>query len=148
MRLPPGRKAMAYSVQTAYTAGMSLNIRASRHVFVYDCQDPLALAKFYAELLGWSVDPDYDDQWVDLISPEGSAFTLSFQRIEGYVPPTWPDGPVAQQAHLDFDVPSIEEAARIAESAGARRHPVQPSETGSFMVFLDPAGHLFCLCAE
>ena len=127
---------------------MSSSIRVSKHTFVYDCADPAALAGFYADLLGWSVSPDSDDQWVDLDPPEGSAFTLSFQRIDGYVAPTWPDGPVPQQAHLDFNVPSIEEAAKIAEAAGATRHAVQPSETGSFAVFADPAGHLFCLCAE
>lgn len=34
----------------------------------------------------------------------------------------------------------------LAEDAGARRHPVQPAEDGSWAVFTDPAGHLFCLC--
>lgn len=132
----------------AYTADMSTQIRPSKHTFVYDCADPAALAGFYAEILGWNVSPDSDEQWVDLVAPEGSAFGLSFQRVDDYVAPTWPEGPVPQQAHLDFDVPSIEEAAQVVEAAGATRHPVQPSETGSFAVFADPAGHLFCLCAE
>ncbi|MBL3686115.1 VOC family protein [Leucobacter zeae] len=127
---------------------MSSHIRVSKHTFVYDCADPAALAGFYAGLLGWSIDPESDDRWVDLVPPEGSAFTLSFQRIDGYVAPTWPEGDVPQQAHLDFDVPSLEEAGRLAEASGAKRHPVQPSETGSFVVYADPAGHLFCLCAE
>jgi hypothetical protein len=38
-------------------------------------------------------------------------------------------------------------------AAGARRHTIQPAENtdfpnenGSFTVYLDPAGHPFCLC--
>ena len=30
--------------------------------------------------------------------------------------------------------------------AGATVHDHQPSESGSFRVYLDPAGHPFCLC--
>lgn len=28
---------------------------------------------------------------------------ISFQRIPNFVAPTWPEGPVPQQMHLDFD---------------------------------------------
>jgi hypothetical protein len=30
-------------------------------------------------------------------------------------------------------------------SAGATRHDHQPAEAGGFVVYLDPAGHPFCL---
>ena len=48
--------------------------------------------------------------------------------------------------HLDFYVGSpeeLEEKSRLAERCGAKLAPVQFS--GDWRVFLDPAGHPFCL---
>ncbi len=127
------------------------SIRPKKYVFALDCADARGLAEFYAELLGWRVDdrPEYGD-WVDVLPPEGSAASvkLGCQQIENYRPPTWPDGPIPQQAHLDFYVDSIAASTAAAEAAGAVRHAHQPSEDGKFVVFLDPEGHPFCLCEE
>lgn len=127
------------------------SIRPKKYVFALDCADARALAGFYAELLGWEIDdrPEYDD-WVDVLPPDGgpSDIKLGFQRIADYRAPVWPDGPIPQQAHLDFYVDSIAESSIAAEAAGAVRHSHQPSEDGNFVVFLDPAGHPFCLCEE
>ena len=57
-------------------------------------------------------------------------------------------GPVPQQGHLDFYVQDLVEGEREAITAGATKHEVQPSETGQFVVFLDPVGHPFCLCTD
>ncbi|MBK0417867.1 VOC family protein [Leucobacter sp. CSA1] len=130
---------------------MTTSIRAKKHVFVLDCPDAGALAAFYARLLGWSAQASSDSaDWVDVVPPEGEAggLALACQQVDDYRAPEWPDGPIPQQAHLDFTVSSIERTAPIAESAGATRHPHQPSEDGTFTVFLDPAGHPFCLCEE
>jgi predicted enzyme related to lactoylglutathione lyase len=120
-------------------------------VVTLDCPDALALAKFYAELLGWQI--DYDEQepeWVDVLPPEGAPqiFSISCQQIDHYRAPEWPNGDVPQQIHFDFYVDSVENAAVIALARGARKHEVQPSPEGSFVVFADPVGHLFCLCEE
>ena len=72
--------------------------------------------------------------------------SLAFQRVEDYQPPTWPEGPRPQQFHLDLAVPDIDEAEPAVLAAGATVHEHQPSESGSFRVYLDPAGHPFCLC--
>ena len=66
--------------------------------------------------------------------------------MEGYQPPTWPEGPRPQHFHLDLDVRDIDEAEPAVLAAGATVHEHQPSESGSFRVYLDPAGHPFCLC--
>lgn len=127
------------------------SIRASKYVFALDCPDALSLARFYVQLLGWTVQVDDEDPlWANVLPParEQSAMKLACQQIDNYRAPEWPDGAVPQQAHLDFHVASIDDAARLAESIGATRHPHQPSEDGSFVVFLDPVGHPFCLCAE
>lgn len=49
--------------------------------------------------------------------------------------------------HLDLAVPDIEEAEPAVLAAGARVHAHQPSQDGGFRVYLDPAGHPFCLIA-
>ena len=81
-----------------------------------------------------------------------AGFALACQQIDDYVRPTWPDGPVPAQSHLDLHVDSIEESTPLVEAAGATRHAHHPGEEGGigdagrFVVFVDPAGHLFCLC--
>lgn len=128
---------------------MSTSIRATRHVYALDCPDAATLAQFYARLLGWRADSSEEDpDWVDVVPPQGESpgFSIACQEVPDYRAPDWPTGPIPQQAHLDLYVDSIAEAAPLAEAAGAVRHEVQPSEEGTFMVFLDPAGHPFCLC--
>lgn len=120
---------------------------------VLDCPDALSLAQFYGEVLGWPLEDDSDSDWATLEPPggvitaerpEGRA-TLAFQRIDDWVAPTWPGGGHPQQFHLDFAVPVISEAEPAVLAAGATVAEEQPSESGSFKVYLDPAGHPFCL---
>ena len=126
---------------------MSDSLDVRRTVVALDCPDAPALARFYATLLGWEVDyPDGEPDWADVRPPGGAGFHLACQQIEGYRAPEWPDGPIPQQAHLDFYVDSITDAGARALAAGATRHPHQPGGPDSFVVYLDPAGHPFCLC--
>ncbi len=52
----------------------------------------------------------------------------------------------AQQVHLDVMVDDLDAAEHAVLDLGAIKHEHQPGET--FRVFLDPAGHPFCLCSE
>ena len=116
-------------------------------VVAIDCPDAAALAGFYAGILGWEVQEDSDDDWVTIQPPgagEGSQ-SLAFQEIDDYVEPTWPGGAHPQQFHLDLRVPDLADGEAQVLAAGARRHEHQPSAEGSFVVYLDPAGHPFCL---
>ena len=111
-----------------------------------DCPDPVRLADFYAQLTGWSVEPvdettDGQADWVQLAS-HGQP-TIAFQRVAHYVAPTWPEGAVPQQLHLDFDVDDLDDGERVVLGLGASAASYQPGET--FRVFLDPVGHPFCL---
>ncbi len=120
---------------------------------VLDCPDALALARFYGEVLGWALEEASDRDWATLVPPGGGISpehrdgrtTLAFQRIEDWVAPTWPGGAHPQQSHLDLSVPDIDAAEPAVVAAGARVHAEQPSENGGFRVYLDPAGHPFCL---
>ncbi len=109
---------------------------------VLDCPDPGALASFYGTMLDWTVDASAD--WADVRADVGQC--LSFQRVEDYTPPGWPDQEVPQQMHLDVMVDDLDTGEAAVLELGATRHEHQPGTT--FRVFLDPAGHPFCLCVE
>jgi predicted enzyme related to lactoylglutathione lyase len=110
---------------------------------VLDTPDPKGLADFYAKLLGWDV-VQADDDWVTIRG--ASKAGLAFQLAPDHVPPTWPAGPIPQQFHLDLDVSDLDAASSYAESLSARQLP-DAGSPGNFVVFLDPAGHPFCLCS-
>lgn len=105
-----------------------------------DCQDPVGLAEFYAAITGWEI-AAADDEWVQLGSDTGA--TIAFQLAPGHRPPVWPGDEHPQQMHIDFDVPDLDEGERAVLALGARKADFQPGET--FRVFIDPAGHPFCL---
>ncbi len=111
---------------------------------VLDCPDAVALAEFYAALLGWTVEADEDDDWAEAHSPDGP--WISFQEVQGYVPPQWPGQEHPQQMHIDVSVADLDTAEAAVLEIGATKHEHQPGTT--FRVFLDPAGHPFCLCQE
>jgi hypothetical protein len=111
--------------------------------FVIDCPDAPALAGFYARLLDWEVEADDDGGWAD-IRPADRSSCLSFQRVDDYRAPQWPGQEVPQQVHLDVIVDDLDAGEREVVGLGATRHEHQPGT--SFRVFLDPAGHPFCLC--
>lgn len=109
-------------------------------VAALDCREPRRVAEFYAALTGWSITKDQGD-WIEIHGdgPVG----LAFQLVEDHDPPVWPGAEHPQQAHLDFDVDDLDAMeARVLE-LGARKAEYQPDP--SFRVFLDPAGHPFCL---
>ncbi|MEV4562131.1 VOC family protein [Nonomuraea sp. NPDC049419] len=110
---------------------------------VLGAPDARALAAFYQRLLGWVVREEEPD-WVVLRAPDGRA-GLSFQTEAAHVRPTWPAGPGDQQMmmHLDIEVDDLETAGAHAVEAGATLAGYQPQD--DVRVYLDPAGHPFCL---
>lgn len=108
-----------------------------------DCADPQALATFYSAITGWPVGRD-GGNWVELRSDNGA--TIAFQHAPDHKPPVWPSADHPQQAHLDFDVPDLDVGEKEVLALGARKAELQPGET--FRVYLDPAGHPFCLVLD
>ncbi len=111
-----------------------------------DCPDPLALAEFYSKLSGLEMEPlgDFDPEkvtWYCLL--QDGKETICFQKINNYVPPTWPEGPVPQQMHLDFYVKDLDAAEAKVLALGATKSEFQSAT--NFRVYLDPVGHPFCL---
>ncbi|HEV2360365.1 MAG TPA: VOC family protein [Acidimicrobiales bacterium] len=111
--------------------------------FVLGSPDPKGLAAFYSKLLGWPI-RTADDTWVTLKPPyDGPG--LSFQLEDVYDPPEWPARHESQQmmAHLDIQVEDLEVAGEHAKACGAHLAEFQPQD--DVRVWLDPAGHPFCL---
>lgn len=131
-------------------------IRPLLDLVVIDCPDARALAEFYAGVLGWDIEPGGDEGWAVAVHPEGGVSSanpggrtaLGFQQIQDWTVPSWPGGEHPQQFHLDFAVPDIDAAKPAVLALGARVHDHQPSESGSFRVYVDPVGHPFCLCRQ
>lgn len=114
------------------------------HLVALDTPDPEGLARFYADLTGWEVEPHDDDGWVQLRADTGA--TIAFQKAPDHVPPQWPDAAHPQQLHLDFEVHDLDRGEQEVLALGARKAEVQPGTT--FRVYLDPAGHPFCLVID
>jgi predicted enzyme related to lactoylglutathione lyase len=128
-------------------------LKPTLDLVVLDCPDALELGRFYAEVLGWELEDDSDAGWATLVPPGGERTpehadgrtSLAFQQIPDFVRPTWPGGSHPQQFHLDLWAGDIDAAEPAVLAAGATVHEHQPSEDGGFRVYLDPAGHPFCL---
>jgi predicted enzyme related to lactoylglutathione lyase len=112
-------------------------------VVVLDCPDPKTLAEFYGVLLDWKVEQGSEDRW-SVRAEYGDS--LGFQKVEGFTRPQWPGQDVPQQMHLDVVVDDLDAAEPLVLDLGATKAEHQPGTT--FRVFLDPAGHPFCLCVS
>ncbi len=117
--------------------------RMTLTALVLDSPDARELAGFYRRLLGWETRTDEPD-WVTLKPPGGGA-GLSFQTEDAYVRPQWPSSATEQQmmTHLDIEVDDLAAAGAHATEAGATLAEFQPQQ--HVRVYLDPAGHPFCL---
>lgn len=123
---------------------------ATRVDLAIDCAHPVALARFWAETLGYppptELKPDED---LVLEAPADDLPDIYFQRV--------PEGKVAKnRLHLDLHVggngpleertASIRAEARRLVALGASDHRGPISEGGSYWIRMnDPEGNEFCL---
>lgn len=120
--------------------------RVTLSEIVLDAIDARALAAFYQQLLGGSIESD-ETGWVTLRSADGG-MTLAFATEPLFVPPVWPSSSNEQQMmlHLDSLVEDLEVAIAHAVAGGAWLASYQPQEL--VRVMIDPAGHPFCLWVQ
>jgi hypothetical protein len=107
-----------------------------------DSRDPDALARFWADVLGWRRTFEEPDE-IALEPPEGS-------EEDGVVPDLLflrvPDGKsVKNRLHLDLR--PDDQAAEVArvEALGARRVSVGQGDDVTWVVLADPEGNEFCI---
>ncbi len=103
-----------------------------------DTDDPARLGRFYADVLGMSVEWEGDEG----LFAKGDAGGAYFQRATRYVRPQWPDPAHPQQGHLDILVGDVDAAEHQVLALGATR---LPGAGDDYRVFADPSGHPFCL---
>jgi catechol 2,3-dioxygenase-like lactoylglutathione lyase family enzyme len=120
---------------------MTANIRLGS--VSLDCADPHSLADFWAALLGGEIAFRTDTFVAVRVGP----VWLTAITVENYVPPTWPGDDSPKQIHLDLAVKDLGAAAQEALDLGATRCELQP-DPDTYLVFLDPAGHPFCLTTQ
>lgn len=114
----------------------------SYEMLIVDCPDPKAMARFYSELVGAQI-VGWDDDWTEIAREGDSRPLMAFQQVEGeYTPPQWPGQVVPQQMHIDVRVDDFEVAEAQVLALGATETGVKQA---GFRVYLDPAGHPFCL---
>jgi len=142
----------------------------ARHFQVtFDAADPGPLSRFWAEVLGYQLEPPPDgfasweealaafdvpeDRWDSasaIVDPDGVGPRFYFQRV--------PEGKAAKnRVHLDVSAspgpeasaeerrPPIEAEAARLEGLGATRVGVVEEMGGIWMVMLDPEGNEFCV---
>ena len=122
---------------------MSESPRSTLSATTIGAPDARSLSEFYRRLLGWDVLEDGPD-WVSL-RPPGGGSGLSFQTEDGYAAPAWSaaEGQQQMMTHLDLRVEDLQAAGRHAQACGATLAAHQPQ--ADIRVYLDPAGHPFCL---
>lgn len=126
---------------------------------VLDTTDARGTAEFWRQLLGLVYraghEPPAEGQedvagrdWLNLFDRDGTP-QLAFQQVDELVPTTWPDPAVPQQLHLDLTVDSVEELNavhdRVLALGGELRHDRSDDPDEPLQVFVDPAGHTFCV---
>jgi hypothetical protein len=114
-----------------------------------DCANPVELAHFYSKITGLRVQP-FDEgetaqtcEWLELLD-ENNRTKMAFQKIDNYRAPTWPQGDIPQQVHMDFHAKDLDIAEKDLLELGAFKTEFQP-KPHRFRVYLDIAGHPFCI---
>jgi hypothetical protein len=108
-----------------------------------DCADPVALATFWANLLGGDIVFSSDD----FVAVKLENTWLSTTKVENYKPPSWPTGSTPKQIHLDLAVDDLDSSELFAQQLGAVKAEFQP-QPDRWRVLLDPAGHPFCVTTQ
>jgi hypothetical protein len=115
----------------------------------FDCAEPVRVARFWAETLGYRA--DYDDEqgeWAAALGPAGAGPRLYFQRV--------PEGKVVKnRVHLDVRVgtglvgeerlAALEAECERLLPLGAERVRLLYDGTNSCIVMQDIEGNEFCL---
>ncbi len=108
-----------------------------------DTADPLRLATFWQEVLGWRLEAGAGNNEVVLEPPKGSpedgvAPDLLFLRV--------PEDKLSKN-RLHLDLRPVDQAAEVArlEGLGARRADVGQGPEVTWVVMADPDGNEFCV---
>jgi len=106
----------------------------------FDANDPLRLARFWAEALRWEVG-DESDERIRVLPTDGTRFRLEFVPV--------PESKVGRnRLHLDLTTTSLEDQERSADrlvELGGRPIDVGQAPDDEHIVLADPEGNELCL---
>jgi catechol 2,3-dioxygenase-like lactoylglutathione lyase family enzyme len=106
----------------------------------FDANDPLPLARFWAEALRWEVH-DETDREIPLVPTDGTRFRIDFLPVAD-------KKTVKNRIHLDLTTTSIDDqtqtVTRLVE-LGARHIDVGQGPDDDHVVLADPEGNEFCI---
>jgi hypothetical protein len=99
-----------------------------------------ALAALYGALLGMR---RFDPGYIKLRDGRGETPDFGFEGDSGAgdEPPRWPDPDYPQQVHLDIEVGDLDVGEQVVGEYGGTR----AADFGDHRVYIDQAGHPFCL---
>ena len=106
----------------------------------FDANEPLRLARFWADALRWEIDDETDDE-IGLVPTDDTRFQILFLPV--------PEKKVGQnRVHLDLTTTSIEDqnetVARLI-ALGARHIEIGQRPDEGHVVLADPEGNEFCI---
>jgi len=109
---------------------------------VIHCQNPGALARFYAEALGLPVSPD-DDAAIaaGTLREDESVLLGSRDALHVWLTPVRDPEPAPGRIHLDVRLDDVSDLSKLI-ALGATRQWDDPK--GRWTVLADPQGNLFC----
>lgn len=105
-----------------------------------DCPDPAVLGDFYKDVLNVEVMFSSDE----FVALQGASVLLTFQRVPDHQRPSWPDGRVPKQLHLELAVSDLDAQETRILALGATKAEIQPNPD-NWRVLIDPVGHPFCI---
>jgi len=107
-----------------------------------DSTDPGPIGHWWAELLGWRITHEEDDEVVLEPPAGGPEDGVSPDILFAKVPE-----PKAQKVRLHIDLRPVDQAAEVAraESMGATRVDIGQGPDVTWVVLADPDGNEFCI---
>ena len=106
---------------------------------VIDCCDPLSLAPFWAEALGYEID-ELEEDVASIEHPTNDGPAICFQRV-----PESKQGKNRVHFDLNVDDDELENAVVRLISLGAKQVDVGQGLDRSWVVLADPEGNEFCI---
>ncbi|HVN51606.1 MAG TPA: VOC family protein [Acidimicrobiales bacterium] len=106
----------------------------------FDANEPLLLARFWADALGWEIDDETREE-IRLLPTDGTVFALDFLPV--------PERRVGKNLiHLDLTTTSDDDQAEMVErliGRGARHVDVGQGPDDAHVVLADPEGNELCI---
>ena len=106
---------------------------------VIDCSDPLSLAPFWAEALGYEID-ELEEDVASIEHPTDDGPAICFQRV-----PESKQGKNRVHFDLNVDDDELENAVARLISLGAKQVDVGQGLDRAWVVLADPEGNEFCI---